>query len=548
MCFSENLIMKHNDRSVFHWLCIGCFAFWPFVLQAKEIEITFDAGKYQEAEDWYSFILALGTELNVCTEGQPTSADIYLTVQNGGLLAFPPQNIVQEVMERRNNIFSQVKKLKVLNTKCFHTDALRYVFTKTQTLDLPDVSRFCEAARLGTSAKNACLESVSAPKVTRCEAYSFSGFSALKYFNDSERNPKLQNEVMSFVAFVPEEDFFSKNEVTKSTLPNPQANDIMIGTNAFAGCENLQLVIAKCNYLGHRAFSDCTRLKATYLSVKSNTRLGVCIFSDCWNLKECLLMSETFPDDRNEDGSPMFKNCFLLETLGAPNLGFELDAVCYDGPFENCISLTNLDFRSQEFTYDLAQCLNYFYDDCIREQKNNPVFKLLLPQIQAKIEEIEARKSKRRILRLKTHAAKWWGTRWEVNCLFNYVLYDSDDSLYPHFSPNARVLKGRPIFDESKEELPYPKNIGVPAFLRFNDIYKKCFRNPNFGENKIIEEGTSVQKEERENNKKWFVCKEGNLSSEEEEIVPFEKEEEKEPKNEIIGKKVKRTNFLLHGG
>ena len=33
------------------------------------------------------------------------------------------------------------------------------------------------------------------------------------------------------------------------------------------------------------------------------------------------------------------------------------------------------------------------------------------------------------------------------------------------------------------------------------------------------------------------------MSSEEEEIVPFEKEEEKEPKNEIIGKKVKRTNF-----
>ena len=560
--FLTGLIVKCMKVFRLHCLCLGLVALSAVSMRAKEIKVTFDAGKYQKGEDWGNFIADLCKTLRNCTKNYPQPADIHLTVNNGGLFAFCPQEIQKNAEVK--NIISNVKELKIIGITQFNTDALRHVFTETQVLNLPDVSIFLSTPDMNkfspsTLVENVRLESVSAPKVHTFATQSFCYFRGLKHFNDSGKNAELRDQSMSFVAFVPEEDFFSKSEVTKDTLPNPQAGGVKIGEQAFYGCGNLRSVVAKCLCLGDAAFAACAKLECGYLLVLSNGLLRGRVFRQCWNLKECLLMSEEFNLENKEynEGNPncvggerMFEDCFLLETLGIPNLSFHLyPKETQTWTFGQCFHMTNLDLRSQNHSYDLiADCLNTCNNwECIESSITgigDSDRQTLLQKIKERQSEIEECLDEEDDVSTdeeddvsdtdeEDDVSDTDGEqeRYDVYCLIKRLIVNKD--LYeehgrPRFRPDAETVEALPVFDASqKSALPYPETSGVLAFRRFNSIYKRCFRNPAFGESEITKKETGK----------------GGVFEKEK-----EKEKEEKPKNEMLGKKVERTNFYLHGG
>ena len=118
-----------------HCLCFGLLAFLPLSVQAKQIEVTFDAGKYQNAKDWRNFIVNLCETLRKVPNRENCDT-FYLNVKNGGIFGTEANGIADyfQEPEQRERILAILEKVQILEIAVseFSTQSLGKVFPKCE--------------------------------------------------------------------------------------------------------------------------------------------------------------------------------------------------------------------------------------------------------------------------------------------------------------------------------------------------------------------------------------------------------------------------------
>ena len=122
----------------FRCLCLGVFAFSAVSMRAKEIEVTFDAEKYQKAEDWHDFIVDLCRELEKTPE-RGKSDTFLLEILNGNIFATAPEALegkfTKEELKAVRSILGNVFMLSVTVSE-FSTQSLETIFKDVKVAHL----------------------------------------------------------------------------------------------------------------------------------------------------------------------------------------------------------------------------------------------------------------------------------------------------------------------------------------------------------------------------------------------------------------------------
>ena len=117
----------------FRCLCLGLVAFSAVSMRAKEIEVMFDAGKYQKGGDWSNFIADLCETLKK-TPNYEKGDTFYLKVQNGGIFSTEPNEVDDYFHgdEKGKDVKTVLEKVSRLETDVlkFSTQSLGKVFKK----------------------------------------------------------------------------------------------------------------------------------------------------------------------------------------------------------------------------------------------------------------------------------------------------------------------------------------------------------------------------------------------------------------------------------
>ena len=218
--------------------------------------------------------------------------------------------------------------------------------------------------------------------------------------------------------------------------------------------------------------------------------------------------SVPLPTNVEESVKPtrVFINCFSLE---------ELDLRCYTTYYCSCLPCDVLQFnhrKARSCGYNFRSSYYTSFESGIsREVPVDGYSNRIKGYIQQSCEAIDG------LCAIPDHAPEPWGPLCKIKTvIYNPKLLKSlgcspKPRIYPYQELACKKYVEVGSFSRSFEnpESLYDKNL-PSSFQRFNDAYSK-----------------------------WFIYK-GSLSLEEEEIVP----KGKKPKNGILNKKVKRTNFL----
>ena len=151
--FLTGLIVKCMKVFCLRCLCLGVIAFSAVSMQAKEIKVSFDAGKYKNTKDWQIFIADLCDTLKKAPNYE--NGDTFdLKVQNGDIFKLQPDtdyghylNKEESQQTEHTKILSKIRNIEV-DTEEFSTSSLMKIFPWTQTLRLPNakyISGFSES-------------------------------------------------------------------------------------------------------------------------------------------------------------------------------------------------------------------------------------------------------------------------------------------------------------------------------------------------------------------------------------------------------------------
>ena len=253
--FLTGLTVKCMKVFRLHCLCLGLVAFSAVSMRAKEIKVTFDAGKYQKGEDWGNFIADLCETLKK-TPNYEKDDTFYLKVQNGDIFGVGlPKKIGFKVPTGSDKTFSKVLRIEV-DAEVFSTSSLMKVFPQAKTLRLPNakyifgfletisreiilkgeykmeikdeferkfVKKFEEELQIiHEIAKEESypeLESVFAPEVTLIGNAAFFNFQKLEHVNDQEE--LIGDSKPAIVCTTLAENYFDQNFAPKSALISP---------------------------------------------------------------------------------------------------------------------------------------------------------------------------------------------------------------------------------------------------------------------------------------------------------------------------------------
>ena len=514
-----------------------------------------------------------------------------LTVKNGDFFNSEPITDYRRYLDKQESnqqkiakILSRIKVLQVY-TKHFSTLSLLKVFPWVETLILPNaecISGISKETGLRISTQQDCdkmqdiirnpcprLERVRAPKVTKIANAAFFGFQNLQAVN--AHPPSYGEEQPAIVCTSLPEDYFAQNAAPENTHIAPVTfrkaveyldkegqrqteilrdggKTVEIGACAFERCFSLQHVSAHVSTIGYAAFA-ASGLKSAHLLLSESATVGKDVFYNCFYLKECLMMSDQWEGEFKERFDGWFWNCFSLKTICMPNVRcheffvnrdvhsvrkypLPIDATVKPAPvFTNCFSLEELDLRCYTASYNnCLPCnvlqLNHkkacgynfrssyyasFESGISREVPVDGYSDIIKGYIQLSCKAIDE------LCAIPIHALEPWGPLCNIKTviynpkLLKSLEYSSKPLIYPYkvLACNKYVEAGSFSRSFENPESLYDKNL-PSSFQRFNDAYSK-----------------------------WFIYK-GSLSLEEEEIVP----KGKKPKNGILNKKVKRTNFL----
>ena len=640
--------MKCMKAFRFRCLCLGLVAFSAVSMRAKEIEVSFDAGKYKNTEDWQNFIADLCNTLKKAPNYE-NGDTFYLKVQNGDIFGVGlPEKIDFKVPTGSDKTFSKVLRIEV-DAEVFSTSSLMKVFPQAQTLRLPNakyifgfletisreiilkgeyeteitgeferkfVKKFEEELqiiyKIAKEESYPELESVFAPKVTLIGNAAFFNFQKLKHVNDQKE--LIGDSKPAIVCTTLAENYFDQNFAPESALISPvtvtkftsgkrrserlkikneekekkgekvkykekfqyeyKGNAVAIGSCAFQRCFALQHVSAHACFIGSAAFA-ASGLKSAHLLLSSPVdsdsisdkkfsdslrearwlllrpgsvvpdylpcfesrdycdfiAVGYDVFFNCFELKECFVM---FGKEREADSiygtfEGCFWNCFGLETVCMPNVGFHSWAKLEDtqkregitdSMFMNAFSLKNLDIRGfDDYSYEkliptgvtqhnhfLLACEHWgfassflasFEGGCKRSNADR------YPQrIRDLVEKVCGSKINEVLKKYEHKDDKMPGRGVnQLPCRLELVFFDSEyirensysgNKVLPcmgcepiHMGNNCfHTLIDAGVFSPVSEKAPYKDytDIVPPAFLRFNDVYKHWF----FKEDKIL--------------------------------------------------------------
>ena len=510
-----------------------------------------------------------------------------LTVKNGDFFNSEPITDYRSSLDKQESnqqeitkILSRIKVLQVY-TKHFSTLSLLKVFPWVEALILPNaecISGISKETSLRISPQDCDkmediirnpsprLERVRAPKVTKIANAAFFGFQNLQAVNAYP--PSYGEKQPAIVCTSLPEDYFAQHAAPKNTRIAPVTYQVLgytdtdgekqtevskdsnktveIGADAFARCFSLQHVSAHISKIGYGAFA-ASGLKSAHLLLSESATVGKDVFYNCFYLKECLMMSDQWEGEFTENFDGWFWNCFSLKTICMPNVRCheffvsqaphsvrkyplptnveksvkptrvfincfsleELDLRCYTTHYCNCLPCDVLQFNHQKARgYNFRSSYYASFESGIpREVPVDGYSDIVKGYIQLSCEAIDEPCA------IPIHAPKPWGPL----CKIKTVIYNpellkilecsSRPLIYPYqvLACNKYVEAGSFSRSFENPESLYDKNL-PSSFQRFNDAYSK-----------------------------WF-------------ILPFEKEKKEKPQNEMIGRKTKRTNFLLHGG
>jgi hypothetical protein len=288
--------------------------------------------------------------------------------------------------------------------------------------------------------------------------------------------------------------------------------------------------------------------------------VGDDVFFNCFNLKECLVMlGKAGKGKINSFLNGLFWNCFALETVCMPNIEFRRFSYETNGEiskredrfsqeytlFDNCFSLKELDLRyfSDDYEHllpchikqsnpkllrergdtgyfasffafgrtpnfgDFPSAKRGYIERCCKEA-DEPFVYIKHTDVQEYGHMLTGSAKPCCDVRLVTFVPRYFrahasfGAKVPSMCYRQPIHLNNSDfhTLIEadSFADSAEKLS-RPLYDE------FVLSDQRPVFRRFNDAYLQ-----------------------------WFVTEDEN--------------NEDKPKNEILNKKVKRTNFVLHGG
>jgi hypothetical protein len=384
-------------------LCFGFLAVLPLTVQAKQIEVTFDAGKYRNAEDWRNFVANLCETLRQAPNYE--NGDTFnLKVQNGDIFRRKPDVDYLDKKEpqqtKLTEMLSKIQSIEVdtKDTTDFSTSSLVRVFSWTETLKLPNteyISGFSEKTSLsiGPGEYNSVvygpktvpsLIRVLAPKVIGIANGAFFNFQNLQCFNDhlpvDTEHPAivcttLNDEVYFKQERAPEDALISPTPIRKvntrykNIIGKYVGRSVTIGACAFQKCYGLQHVSARVSYVGSDAFS-ASGVKSVHLllskqSTEDPAELGDDVFFNCFRLREFFAVQE-YEEPRfvNSSLNGFFWNCFALQAVCMPNIcpkakkeirkyndpaAYSLFCKGAENPFTlftNCFSLKVVDVRA----------------------------------------------------------------------------------------------------------------------------------------------------------------------------------------------------------
>jgi len=500
-------------------------------------------------------------------------------------------------------ILSKIWNIRV-DAEEFSTSSLRKIFRWAKKLYLPNAKFIFGFSRrisreitrqeandmLLSQAITPKLSQVIAPKVIQIGNSAFFNFQNLRRFNDFL--PFFCADRPTLVCTVLDENYFMQKCAPKNARISPTiikkvntrykniieqyaGRSVAIGACAFQRCYSLQHISAHVSYVGSAAFAASGLESVHLLLQKPSTgeavEFGDDVFFNCFRLKEFFAIQgseEPYFVDSSLNG--FFWNCFALRTVCMPNIypikGRENrreykdpEARLYDESsltlFTNCFSLELLDIRAfpqpnrrifphflvrvdpeaikqklQSEDRDWEGYLSSLLAAYVRPEdmgitietypKNIQEYVKLCLEVEVEEEEIDKKKTKDKkplqlfqckieenLRKLKKDIYK------RPYCDIRYFYLDrmcpyrrtdnlNTRSLCTFFEVDSlRRHSGR---QKLYDVFTPPENV-FNVLERFNDAYKH-----------------------------WFI---------------EEKEDKEEkPKNEMLGKKVKRTNFYLHGG
>ena len=300
-------------------------------------------------------------------------------------------------------ILSRINFLET-DAKHFSTLSLTKVFPWVQVLLLPNAERISGALKEITFGIRSSeelrtmkdmkgeicphLQVVSAPKVTEISNAAFFNFKYLEKFNSEDTLTSTDSECPAIVCTPLADGYFKQDKIPanvritpisfkkkinkyqrgprkgeiKETYYQCDGKTVKIGACAFQRCSSLQHVSAHASFIGSAAFA-ASGLKSAHLLLSKDAPVGDDVFFNCFNLKECLMMlGEMESGTVNSFFNGLFWNCFALETVCMPNIGFYpssyrngeiskrkepgLEVCKFDLTlFDNCFSLRELDLR-----------------------------------------------------------------------------------------------------------------------------------------------------------------------------------------------------------
>ena len=574
----------------FRCLCLGLVAFLPLTMQAKEIKVSFDAGKYKNTEDWQNFIADLCDTLKKAPNYE--NGDTFdLRVQNGDIFRLEPDtdyghylNKEESQQTEHTKILSKIRNIEV-DTKEFSTSSLMKIFPWTQTLRLPNakyISGFSENTSLEISPGeyNSMVRKqkivpelirVFAPKVIGITNGAFFNFQNLQCFNAhlpvGTEHPTIVcttlNEAYFMQGRAPEDALISPtiirkvNTRYKNIIEKYAGRVVTIGACAFQRCYSLQHVSAHVSYVGSAAFS-ASGLKSAHLllskeSTEDPVELGDDVFFNCFRLREFFAIQENEePCFVDSSLNGFFWNCFALRTVCMPNIypkaGKEIrkynDPTAYslfckgaENPltlFTNCFSLEVIDVRAFKqsnkriFPYWLVRINPKIITQKLlsgdKDWKSylSSAFAARVKPEDMKIAIDSYPENIRKCINLCLEETEGDKPLELFQCKIGENPRESKKDIYRRPYCDIRCLCGRKsdnlgnppatlydVYPFDREHYPVGQGLYCPDIFnivleRFNDAYKR-----------------------------WFVMKEDN---------------KEKPQNEMIGRKTKRTNFLLHGG
>ena len=435
MFFLKNLTMKHIYRFILHRLCPCSFAFLPFVLQAKKIEVTFDAQAYytpanndagiKEEAKWKSFIIDLCKKLGTFPDYK--DGDVFsLTVKNGHIFSQKPDFDIQKHLTKEwkpgddtAKILSRIHFIEV-DTKTFSTSSLKDVFLWTRFLELPNaecISGFSnrltrdfdmpEVKKILKSKKEEVIPvlfSVFAPKVRSIGNAAFFNFRSLQRFNAQSESESFRDTKPTIVCANLPEGYFEHEQPPEEAVISPvkikerrtlqgnienkyEGETVDIGAFAFFKCTKLEHVSVHTSFIGTGAFAGSGVKSAHVLlsrppTYKSPT-IGNDVFSHCFLLRECFIMGgekERITLDAPTERT--FGNCFSLEALSMPNVDACEDLVqgfgvkpehYYTDSLSMCMNCFNLKVVDlRSFSKGLDKVLPYWLVRYNPTRLNNP--------------------------------------------------------------------------------------------------------------------------------------------------------------------------------